>query len=365
MHVYGRSWNPIVHQRDQNVSKTSCSIRPIVLSQPLCEEIAHWLFPKSWSVCLPWRSERHHQFQIYTDASSFAWGGVLYPQASPIISSDYWTLNLISSDIAVKEALALANTLSAFADSIRNSRVDVFVDNSGLIYAWNKQGARSHAFSDALKEIFKVLLSTNCVLRLTYLPSTANIADYSSWLLSLADAGFSYDIWMHLQTAFGGSLGHLIHLTALPSNAMTDLSGNVLPFFAPYHTPCCSGVNIFNQMPCQYPPQLFNNPYVFQPICLIPHVLRFLRSTVASFTIVIPDIQPRRFWWPICFLPFTFLSAKGPQIATLDFVFHISEVHTPTFLYFDLYHCATFSIVALHKNNITCTIMWITWLADV
>ena len=52
-------------------------------------------------------------------------------------------------------------------------------------------------------------------------------------------------------------------------------------------------------MPHQYPPQLFNNPYVFPPICLIPHVLRFHRSTVASFTTVIPDIQLRRFWWPL------------------------------------------------------------------
>ena len=81
------------------------------------------------------------------------------------------------------------------------------------------------------------------------------------------------------------------------------------------------------------------------------------------------------FFITLFFIPFTFLSAKGPQITTLDLVFHISVVHTPTFLYFDLYFyilififwfvCATFSIVALHENDITCTIMWITRLADV
>ena len=152
------------------------------------------------------------------------------------------SLNLISSDIAVKEALSLANTLSALADSIRNSRVDVFVHNSALIYAWNEQGARLHAFSDVLKEIFKVLLFTNCILRLTYVPSTAaNIADYPSRSFSLVDASLSHDIWMQLQTAFGGSL-------ALPSNAMTDLSCNMLPFFSLYPTPGCRGVNIFTYL---------------------------------------------------------------------------------------------------------------------
>lgn len=39
------------------------------------------------------------------------------------------------SDIAVKEALALANALSSIADTIKNSRVDVFVDSSVLIHA--------------------------------------------------------------------------------------------------------------------------------------------------------------------------------------------------------------------------------------
>ena len=158
---------------------------------------------------------------------------------------------------------------------------------------------RSFALLGCIKEIFKVLLSINCILRLTYVLSTANIADYPSRSLSLADAHLSHDIWMQLQTAFGDSFGHTIDLMALPSIAMSDLSGNLLPFFSPYPSPGCRGVDIFSQMPHQYPPQLFNNPYVFPPICLIPHVLRFHRSTVASFTTVFPDIQPRRFWWPI------------------------------------------------------------------
>lgn len=89
------------------ISKASRSSRPLSLSGALRSEIEHWLFLKDWSGFLPWRSEQHHQVKLYTDASSFAWGGVLTPDEIPIVATDYWPTNSFSSDMAVKEALAL------------------------------------------------------------------------------------------------------------------------------------------------------------------------------------------------------------------------------------------------------------------
>ena len=40
-------------------------------------------------------------------------------------------------------------------------------------------------------------------------------------------------------------------------------------------------------------------PYVFPPIILIPQVLRFLKGQFFPCTIVVPDIRPRKFWWPL------------------------------------------------------------------
>jgi len=93
-------------------------------------EIEHWLFPKSWSGFLPWRLERLHQFVLFTDASSYRWAGVLNPNAVPLYAYDYWSGEILSSDIAVKEALALSNALSFFFLTIKDSRVDVYVDSS-------------------------------------------------------------------------------------------------------------------------------------------------------------------------------------------------------------------------------------------
>ena len=59
------------------------------------------------------------------------------------------------------------------------------------------------------------------------------------------------------------------------------------------------GVNIFAQSPDLYDVSIFKNPYVCPPICLIPHVIQYRQSLQLPHTIVIPDVCPRRFWWPL------------------------------------------------------------------
>jgi len=87
-------------------------------------------------------------------------------------------------------------------------------------------------------------------------------------------------------------------LMALPSNAQVSLSGSPLPFFSPFPVVGNTGVNLFAQLPCQHL-EMFSNPYVFPPIILIPEVLRYLCHQKLSCTMVVPDISPRRYWWPL------------------------------------------------------------------
>lgn len=112
------------------ISSASRSSRPLPLTVPLRHEIEHWLFSKSWSGFLPWRLERLHQFVLFTDASSYRWAGVLNPNAVPLYASDYWSGEILSAYIVVKGALALSNASSSFFQTIKDSRVDVYVDSS-------------------------------------------------------------------------------------------------------------------------------------------------------------------------------------------------------------------------------------------
>ena len=56
---------------------------------------------------------------------------------------------------------------------------------------------------------------------------------------------------------------------------------------------------MFAQSPDFYEPEVFSNPYVFPPIRLIPHIFKYLNSLNLPYTLVVPDVFPRRFWWPL------------------------------------------------------------------
>ena len=43
----------------------------------------------------------------------------------------------------MKEAKALAHTLSTFSTEVFNSRVDAYFDNSNLIDFWNNEGGKT------------------------------------------------------------------------------------------------------------------------------------------------------------------------------------------------------------------------------
>jgi len=100
--------------------------------------------------------------------------------------------------------LALANVLSSVKGSIRDSRVDVFVDSQALISACERQGSRSPALFRALKQVFVVSSPLNVDLRLFYIPSADNIADLPSRRILRQDVMLSSPLWDSLQSVFDG-----------------------------------------------------------------------------------------------------------------------------------------------------------------
>lgn len=295
------------------ISKGLHSSRPVNVTGPLRQEIQHWNFLKDWQGCLPWLTEFHTQIHLASDASSFAWGGIMDTSTSPLVIRDYWPPSDLRRDISVKETLALVNVLEAFSSSVQNRRVDVFTDSQALIRSWNRQGSKSHQLCDALKKLFWLSTSLNFQLNLQYIPSALNPADPPSRSLSLQDSKLSQDAWRRIQSRFGP---HSADLMALPSNVQVASDNLPLPFFSPHPTPGSSGVNLFAQSPSVLP-HMFSNPYVFPPIVLISQVYRFLEeSAVTRYTLCVPDITPRRFWWPLIWSQATdsfLLAPRGSQ----------------------------------------------------
>lgn len=193
--------------------------------------------------------------------------------------------------ITAKETLALLLALQDLAADLHDARVDVFVDSKVLVESREMQVSKSPCISTALKDIFRFCSTKNLGLSLSHIPSKDNPADAPSRTVSDLDTSLSDVSWNLVEQMFGP---HSIDLLALPSNARRDRSGRLLRFFAP--TPCheSAGTNVFSQSIAP-----FENAYVFPPFVLVSPLLRFLLPQGCAFSIVVPDLCPRKYWWPI------------------------------------------------------------------
>lgn len=266
----------------------------IPLSGRLREEISHWQFVDSWTAGYSWLSERHNVISLATDASSFKWGASVSIQGEIREFGDYFSKDIMTSPILVKEAYALLHCLEAVHENVRDSRVDAKIDNQALIASWAGQGSRSHELNDILKNLFQVCFKGNILLTMTYIPSAENPADKPSRHLSKVDATLSARSWELIQQRFGGREGHTLDLMALDSNAMVDRHGNTVPHFTPYPTPFSSGINIFAQ-------KISNkeNCYVFPPFILVSAVVSFIRQEGLTCSLVFPLTFPIPAYFPV------------------------------------------------------------------
>lgn len=254
------------------------------------EELSYWLCPGNWQQRLPWRSERHSVVEVHTDASKSGWGAVLLQQGQQTVLHDYW--QDATPHINVLEASALEQALTTLAPRLCDTRVDVWSDSQVVVRSWQRQGGRNADLNDIFKRIVHCARRNHFDLNIAFLPSSANTADAPSRILSDSDCSLTSSTWSVIQRRYGP---HDLDLCALDSNAQTNHEGVSLPHFTPWPTPNSSGVNLFAQ---RIPEDL--NLYIFPPIVLVGPVLRFLTDAPhLSVTIVVYDVHPRRYWWPL------------------------------------------------------------------
>lgn len=124
-----------------------------------------------------------------------------------------------------------------------------------------------------------------------------NEADAPSRRLSRSDARLSRESFASAESEFVGELGHSFDLMALDSNTMRGKGGMPLPHFSPHPSPKSRCVNVFAQE-LHIAPDM-TNPYVFPPFNLIGPVLRFLVEFGKPITIIVPELSPLPYWWPV------------------------------------------------------------------
>ena len=97
--------------------------------------------------------------------------------------------------------------------------------------------------------------------------------------------------WDLVERGFGP---HSFDLMSFDRHCRRDRSGRLLPHYSPRPTPASQEINAFSQ-----PIPLEHNIYVFPPFGLVGPLLRYFIEPGfrGAFTLVVPDLRPRRFWW--------------------------------------------------------------------
>jgi hypothetical protein len=259
------------------------------MSESLREEIMHWRFLDSWTGCVSWREEKHVRLALPTDASG-------YRDAGKTVFGDYWTAEQKVLTIPTKEMLAIVQALAASPANVRDCRVDVQVHSQVVIDTCKGQGQGSkHSLqlTEVTKALYSVVSQRNVQLELSHVASGQNEADG-------VDATLSPKSWAVVESRFGGPIGHTFDLMALDSNAQCSQQGSQLPHFTPWPSPQSRGINVFAQDLSTVDPCM-SNPYVYPPFWLIGRILRFMMSFRIPFTMVVPELYPRPYWWPLLF----------------------------------------------------------------
>ena len=176
----------------------------------------------------------------------------------------------------------------------------MLVDNEAVIHAWNNQGGGggSVPLNNALKVLLATTAELNVLLRLSYVRSAENLADGPSCHLSPLDYRLTDTTWQRVEQESGFSSGRTFDLMALDSKVMKDRFGNSLPHFTLSPFPGSSGVNLFVQDLTQLGSRM-HLPYVFPPSFLVGSFLRFLKQMEQSCAVVVLDVYPRKYWWPL------------------------------------------------------------------
>ena len=277
------------------------------------DELNFWSFVDSQTEPVPFRSHQHLRLQLSTDASGFAYGADVSLPSGRVVLRDYWRSELLCKDICVKEALAVLFALQALPDSIQGRRVDVHVDNSGLVHAWSGLKSSSAGLVEVLRELVFLCLDLNVDLRLLWIPTASNPADAPSRCLSRLDAGLSCSLRHRVWNRFGPLSWDLM---AIPSNAFRLRGGRPLPFFSPFPVLGSSGVDVFSQSP---PSGVL---YAFPPFVMIPSLVGLLIEWGGvRVVLVLPVGLPSSSSWLPRLSPFIvdeLLLAGGSELGVLN-----------------------------------------------
>lgn len=218
-----------------------------------------------------WRSP--DQAELHSDASKFAWGGVLNGTA---LAHGIWTSAERRHHITTLELIAVIRNVQAYLPRLKHKRVLVHEDNQAVIYIIRERTTRSPVIMAYLRKLW-CILDTNCIdLRLKYVRSALNPADAPSRLHGKEEWPVWREIFDEMQTLMGRNT---VDRFASAHNA------HLPRYNSEFADPAAEAVNAMTQDWRE------EDNWVHPPIDLLADVAQKLREQPAAATVVCP-------YWP-------------------------------------------------------------------
>lgn len=124
------------------ISHCTKNSRRAAIPHELRQELKHWRFLDEWLGYAPWRQEKHLQLSLVTDVSSFRYGiSLMSGKEKGLSFGDFWA-NTDDRLIYLKEASAVIIALQPLEAKIKDRRLDVYVDNTAVLYACENQRSK-------------------------------------------------------------------------------------------------------------------------------------------------------------------------------------------------------------------------------
>ena len=254
----------------------------VAIPEVVRQEIEFWAFVDTHTEPIPFLKHQHVTLRLSTDASGYAWGASVSLPSGPVELRDYWSSDLFQHDICAKEGLAVLFGLQAIEDHLHSRRVDVLVDNQGLVLAWQGLKSRSPELVGVQRTLFLFCVDLRMSLKLTWIPTDANPADAPSRVVDRSDAALSDRLRRKVWERYGPLS---FDLMALPSNVLCTPSGQPLPFFSRFPLPSARGTNVFAQSPPE------GRLYAFPPFCVIVPLIRLLQEWGGVEVVVVLPVR--------------------------------------------------------------------------
>ncbi|GIL56834.1 hypothetical protein Vafri_12133 [Volvox africanus] len=218
--------------------------------------------------------------EIRTDASDFAWAGVMAGQA---VARGYLSLAERVESSAMREMLALWYSLQALEGRLRGRRVHVLMDSTNARSIATKGSKWAHLQAVALK-VFWWCKANQVQLSVAWIPREQNVvADFFSKVRESCDWQLSPDWFQRLDRRWGP---HTVDRFASDHNKQLERFNSL------FYCPGAEAVDCFTQH------WTGENNWCNPPFALMRRLWRFMEEEQVVATVIVP-VWPSAVWWPL------------------------------------------------------------------